>query len=395
MNYNKIFPYGLIVLLCIATFYLFYKYQPQINYSTCEKCDAHEYLKIYSFFKSNDSNEMVRAPFNTRVLVPFLASVLPAGDPVHAFLWLNVFFTCFTASIFYFLWRKLGINIFFILIGIFWLLFHWLGIIRLNIYDPVTVDVPVYIIAALTILIYHYRSWKWFYVLAPATVVVKESVIALYIIIIFYFLLEKYFYKDKDNFPLPPLFTGLFASIVVKWMAQQFLFPANNDTGSIYTLLYYTRESFIDPWRIIKWLAAIFISYGFWIVLPLFLKHKLIDTALKRFLLLLSISSLLLGLLAGEDTGRLVFLGFPFVMTCLLLLFHESQPKVLLLAFILSVPLLRLAEAIPDIGMDLEAGAYWFPEHAAKFYLLLVLSYFLAGGALLYLLLRRYASKNY
>ncbi|MES2732071.1 MAG: hypothetical protein V4714_09990 [Bacteroidota bacterium] len=97
-------------------------------------------------------------------------------------------------------------------------------------------------------------------------------------------------------------------------------------------------------------------------------------------LLLFSLTYFGLGLLAGGDFTRIVFLGFPFIMTLILLSAKESAKKEVLLALILSIPVMRLEGTIPDIGTAQEKYYSWFPAFASVRVVLLWLLYALVVG---------------
>jgi hypothetical protein len=102
-------------------------------------------------------------------------------------------------------------------------------------------------------------------------------------------------------------------------------------------------------------------------------------------LLLFSLVYFGLGLLAGGDFTRILFLGFPMVMTLILLSLQKDPPWLVALACLFSLPLMRLGATIPDIGKYPARFAEWYPEFAPARLVLLWLAYLFTVGALLWL----------
>ena len=135
----------LLIIIAVALFLFYLKLQPQLSHTYSSLFDANKYLKVYNFFKGEKILYEVPFPVNSRILVPWLASWLPFEDPTKCFLIINFIGIILSIITIYLLWTSLGVSQEFIFTGFFWLLVHWVGIIRLNIFDPITVDVYLYL----------------------------------------------------------------------------------------------------------------------------------------------------------------------------------------------------------------------------------------------------------
>jgi hypothetical protein len=99
--------------------------------------------------------------------------------------------------------------------GFFWLLIHWIGIIRHNIFDPITVDVPLYffqaILLIILLIIILQRRYLWLIILGPLATIQKESFPALLIVALLVALFEDY--KEKTNYKASIIITKLPSSL--------------------------------------------------------------------------------------------------------------------------------------------------------------------------------------
>jgi hypothetical protein len=179
-------------------------------------------------------------------------------------------------------------------------------------------------------------------------------------------------------------------------MANYFFPPLETARSALITILYHAREVIRDPFLLVRWIAAIFMAFGGMIFLAgwqiwqdysrtprdkaRLLSSKLIgylfpEDWLVPLLLCFSLVYFFLGLLAGGDFTRIIFLGFPVVMT-LMLLYVRSYPSwLVMLAWIFSYPLMRLEGSIPDPGKTPLLFAEWYPEFAPFRMVLLWLLY--------------------
>ena len=141
---------------------------------------------IYNYFTGTEENYVVEFPFHQRILVPFLAAQINSGDIISDFQWVNLFFTMLVIVVLFYLWRILGFDLKWIWFGFIWLLFHWSGLIRLNAFDPVTVDLPLYTFQGILLIFLFKRKFVHLLWLAPLATIQKESFIGLMVILCLY-----------------------------------------------------------------------------------------------------------------------------------------------------------------------------------------------------------------
>jgi len=370
--------YLLIILLFIAiALFLFYaKIQPQLNHDFSALFDANKYLDVYHYFRGNESTYKIPFPFHTRIFVPWLASLMPFNDPVDNFMAVNFIFMVLSIVSIYFLWIRLGISHEFIVTGFFWLLVHWVGIIRLNIFDPITADVPLYFFHALLIGFIIRKRFYWLLVLAPLATLQKESFVGLMVIT---FITSLYVFRKKtiSKMDLTLVFTAMILSIGAKTLANNIFPPVEEGKNSMMILLFHARETFLNPFRLLRWLIGVFTAFGPLLILANWykIKNKKIFSG-NEYLIMLSLTSLGFALLGGGDFARLAFLGFPFIMTWILTSLYHVRGFLFRIAFIMGIPLMKLFRNIPDPAVTGWDRFYnFYPEFANPVIVLLWFGY--------------------
>ncbi|TAH30758.1 MAG: hypothetical protein EAZ06_02230 [Cytophagales bacterium] len=357
----------IIINFCVICIFVFYYFtQPIITYKNCPLCDGNDYLVMYDYFKNNTTQFLPDFPFHNRLFVPFLASLIPSKSPIFSFQIINFIFIILSVNSIYFFWKYLKINTLLSIIGLFWLCFHWTGIIRLNQMDCLTVDVPSYFFHIL--LIYFVIEKKYFPLLliTPFATLQKESFLALLIIVLIFNFLYAYKIDKKINYNY--ILLAFLISLIVKMVANQY-FPPQNSLGKnpIVTLFFHLFEAFDNPMLIIRWLISIFMGFGCFILLAFqntsFQKNNQNHYS-GNLLLALSVGSMALGLVAGNDSTRIIFLGFPFIMTWIFLQINHEKKEIILLTLLFSLPLMRLLSVIPDATKNWQLFAIWYPEYA-------------------------------
>ena len=366
----------LLILISIGLFFLYLEIQPDLTYTFSPLFDGNKYLKAYYFFDHQVTHYAVPFPINSRVLVPFMASLLPFTGPVSNFLAINLIFTILSVTVIYLLWKNLKIPPGHIMTGFFWLLIHWVGIIRYNIFDPVTVDVPLYLFQSLLLLVLFSRKYKWLLILGPVATIQKESFPALLVVLLILYLAEAYLQKSSYK---PSLIIGmaLVLSLILKALVNYYFPPVDPGRNSIIVILFHMKETLIHPFRLIRWLIAIFTAYGPMLMLALWttIKTKSVFKG-DRELLYLSFAYLFLSLFAGGDLTRIAFLGFPFIMTWVLVKLKKVQGFIFKAAFLAGIPLLKFFGTIPDpVVSGWDKFNNWFPEFANPVIVLLWLVY--------------------
>jgi hypothetical protein len=374
----------LLVLITGLALSFYAHYQPVASYELELQLDGNQYRKMYDCFTGQTHSYQVSFPFHARIFVPWLAAQLFPGNALQAFKNVNLIFSFLAVLSLFWLWSRLCIPLHLMRAGFFWLLFHWTGLIRLNLFDPITVDLPLYFFQTLFLIFLLQRHWKHLLWLGPLATVQKESFPALLLVLLLY----GYAYnlaKGMVNYYFPPQETG---------------------RSAVITILYHAREILRDPFLLIRWLVALFTAYGgiLWLAVwqgwtglvqqpyrqsgarvDLLTRKLFADDFFLPLLLLFSLVYFGLGLLAGGDFTRILFLGFPIVMTLILLSVRNYPTWLVYLAWLLSLPLMRLEAIIPDIGKEPARFAEWYPEFAPVQRVLIWLAYLLVAGGLLWL----------
>jgi hypothetical protein len=376
---EKIKQHKLLFLLLgisIGLFFIYLKIQPDLTYSFSPLFDGTKYLKVYEFFRNTTDQYLVIFPINTRILVPYLATQFPFDNPTQNFLLLNISFTILSVIAIYVLWRQSGISSGHIMTGFFWLLIHWVGIIRYNIFDPITVDVPLYLFQTLLLLIIFNRKYLWLLLLGPLATLQKESFPALLIVILFVNLYENYSNKYSYRNSLI-IVLSIAMSFTAKAIVGYYFPPVDPGKNSIIVILFHFKETILNPFRFVRWLVAIFMAYGPLMMLAFWtgVKSKTIFKG-DRYILILSLTYLFLSFFAGGDFTRIAFLGFPFIMTWIFIKLKNTKGFMFKAAFIAGIPLLKLFGSIPDPAVyGWEKFNNWFPEFANPVIILLWLVY--------------------
>ena len=341
MNKKLFLELLLVLSFTVGVAFFYFHTQKTIDYTSCKLCDAHEYTKLYNYLKGYSSDYKINFPFSGRPLVPLLASFFPF-DIVTNFEIVNFIFSLLGVSAIYLLWRKLNFPFYLIGIGLFWLLFHWVGMIRFNLADPVTVDLPVYLFHTLLLFIFLTKGYRWLWILGPVATLQKESMIAFITFLFLYLIVLNLIKKEKKEFNVDVLI-ALVLCVLVK-STYNYFYPAIKPyQGSLRTVLLIIMECIQDPMRFSRWFVAIFMAFGFLLFLSFKkVEQKHVYDEKGGFLLLTTLVALLLGLFGGGDHTRIIFLGFPFIMTFILWVLKDVDPFSVVTSFLLSIPFMML-----------------------------------------------------
>ncbi|MCZ6520017.1 MAG: hypothetical protein O6848_00795 [Bacteroidetes bacterium] len=383
-----------IALFVTAVFFFIYMdLQPTVDYQQAPLFDGNQYLKIYRHFKNPDSNYQVSYPYHSRLLVPWLASLLPFEKPIPAFHAINLVFSLLSITALFLLWRALKINKLLLFVGFFWLIFHWTGMIRLNLFDPVTVDVALYFFQTLLLVIIWYGRYEALLLLGPLATAQKESFIALLIMLTAISLYRKLRYK-MDAPELKWIAGALLLSLITKLLINQLFPPLEVERNVFVVILFHLKEVALDPVRLLRWAVGIFVAFGGPLLL-FFLnasKNKWQDW-FELKLLLFSLLYLFFGIGAGGDILRILFLGFPFIMTLILIRLNQVNGQLIIISMIVSIPLFKFRAVIPDPVREWKVFVEWYPEYAS---LQMVLAWLVFGLLCLMVLFfsNRYYSKK-
>ncbi len=355
----------IFLLIGTAAFFFYKHYQQPLSYEFASQFDGNDYTNSYQYFSGILNNYEVAFPFNGRILVPWLAAQINSGDIIADFQWINLAFKLASILVFFLLWRQLSFELKWFIAAFLWLFFHWTGMIRLNAFDPITVDLPLYLFQGLFLLIILKRKFIWLLFLAPLAIAQKESFLALMILLPIYgFWHNKR--TDEGYYPLPLLLAALVISFATKICVNHYFPPIEEGKGAVITLLYHAKETILNPFDLVRWIVAMFVAFG----PALFMAFKKYRQSYRydntrNLLLLFSFTYLAFGILAGGDMTRIIFLGFPFIATWIIYELQEIKTKQLLLIGLLSLPLMMLHQAIPDPAFEWELWKSWYPEFAS------------------------------
>ncbi len=351
--------YLIIFLLSIFISIFYYFKQPVASYHLEPRMDGNQYAKIYRFFKGEEKSYNVAFPYHSRVAIPYLAGLVPSVKIISAFLIINFLFILFTTFFLCRIWEKLQISYFLQAIGFGWLLLHWSGLIRLNIFDPLTVDVAVYFFETLLIYIIIEKKWMHLLWIGPVATLVKEQ-FPVFLILILGFAIWHHIVLNKRDYPILIILISLIISLISKEVINYYFPHIPINTGSSFHTI---GKIFIitinHPARILIWIVSIFTAYGFFLIIILKGTFNKVD-----LIYLLSIASLGLSFWGGADFTRLSFLGFPFIMTVILQNLKHISKKNTLIILLFSIPFMRLFWQIPDPGIEWQSFTTWYPEYA-------------------------------
>ena len=366
----------IVLIISICLFFLYLSIQPHITYSFSTLFDGSKYIKIYNFFAQISDAYDVIFPLNARILVPYLSSLLPFDDPIKNFNALNLIFIILSILSVYILWKQLKISSGHIMTGFFWLLIHWVGIVRHNIFDPITVDVPLYLLQTLLLIIILKKQYLWLILLGPLATIQKESFPALLIVVLLVSLYEDY--RGKSNYKNSIIILlSLIMSFAAKAITEYYFPPSDPGKNSIIVVLFHMKETIVNPFRFVRWIVAVFTAYGPLLLLAIWVGIKS-RTILQgnRYIIFLSLTYLFLSHSAGNDMTRIAFLGFPFIMTWILVKLENTGGFMFKAAFITGIPLLKILGTMPDpavFGWDQFYN--WFPGYSNPVIIFLWLAY--------------------
>ena len=365
-----------IFLLATAALFFFFKsQQAPLSYDFAPQFDGNDYKGAYDYFSGIDPEYEVASPFHKRILVPWLAASMGSGQIVEDFQWLNLAFSLLGIWALFSLWRMLGLELKWFLFGFGWLLLHWTGMLRLNAFDPITVDVPLFGIQALFLWLILKRKFTWLLLLAPLATLQKESFLGLLILLLIYGRWHNH--KQQDAFfDLKWIGLALLLSISSLLLTDYWFVPSEPGRGAIIMILYQAKEALLNPFELVRWATAAMIAFGPLLILGLrqALQRRHYDNR-KNLLALFSGLYLLYGLLAGGDMTRIIFLGFPFIMTWLMYELKEWEVKRIILLALWSLPITLLIFHIPDPAFEWDRWQTWYPEFAPTEVVLIMLAY--------------------
>ena len=339
--------------------YAFYYFTTiPVEYATCKLCDGNEYAKLYNYFEIGQISQ-IAFPFYLRPIVPFLSSLMPLGM-VDSFQLVNFIFYLLAILALHRLWNFLNIQFPLQLVGFGWMLFHWMGIIRYNLADYVNVDVPLYFVQAITLWLFLKKKYKWFYLISPLAILQKESFVAIMIILI---LVHVFHERSSWLVNGKHLIASLILGLSIQFIVLSLLPEQVDKRTPFFTVMYLSWMVIDDPTRIVRWFAAVGGVYGILLISALYrLNRKAFGDVQLISIIILSVLYLGFGLLAGGDMTRILMLGFPYLMTWILLSLKEFNKQATWVGLILSFIVLRIfsLQIDPKWAVDYADPSYVF-----------------------------------
>lgn len=362
---NNIFILIVLLSLLNIIWYWYFLYQPVIQVNGHHGFDGVHYYNMYHAFKENLLlKNSIGFPFNNRILTPWLASILPF-DSLYSFRLINFVFMnlFFIISIYLYLYI-LKIKKYLIFLAMLWIALHWIGIIRLYIFHPFTVDVAVYMFGILFVYLIWTNKYVYLLLLAPLATLQKESFMALLFALFAYMICINILSWKKISITLKPytrvtilyVFIAIILSIGVKYYTNHYIVETHGRGigSSLLTLYSWGVRRLYNPFEITRWITAFFIGFGGMVALAMLnFKKYYTPSHSTNILLLFALIHIAFGLLAGSDMTRIMVLGFPYIMTLILLLTNQEKPLLLIIVFIVSLPLLQVLSKIPEPSIDM------------------------------------------
>lgn len=370
---RKNYQQAILFIITIGLYLFYFQFNETIDFENCDLCDAKQYKKLYDYFEAGNVSQ-IDYPFFSRPLVPFLASIVPRENVTIGFHVVNFLFILLSVFTLNKLWDHISITPWLKWIGFGWLLTHWTGIIRYNLFDHLTVDVPLYFVQGLALLLFYQKKYKWFYLITPLALLQKESFLAIACLFLFIHIWfeRKSWYEEGKHLLFSLLIGVAFQKGILSLLPDQL-----DQRNSIMAILYHGKLAIDDPTRFIRWFAAFGGAFG---VLPFIILFKIkslnIRDSKELTLLIFSIMYCCFGLLAGEDMTRILFLGFPFIMTLSLLFFQKQSKWLVLIAIALSAVSLHLYPLVIDTN--------WAVDYASMDWVYLWAGYYLVAVIVLF-----------
>lgn len=405
-------------ILLTALVYTFYAHlQPAYTYALLDpRYDAHKYAQLYNYFSGLSPNFQISFPFNSRILMPWLAAQMPFYDFKTDFIWLNGIFIVLTIGVLVVIWQKLQIRLPVIFMGLFWVLFHWKGLVRMYLPDPVTADIGGYFFQSLWLGLIIWRDF-----LGRTLLVSKDTdkgkkhnfntyiFLIACLITIFGTLQKEVFlavvgvtitYFFSINFrKISNLLILIFIITLLTYFLTTHYFPASTSdwrNNAFISILRGLKRYISQPELFMRLPISWFLAFGsLWLVVIGELevknkKRKVKDekyrtqngkrnkdasyvsmTRMKDSSLFTIHFSLFtfhfslwffLSIFGGGDTTRILFNGMPFVLTFLLLKLNQKPDWVAWYILFTSLPLMRLFELEPDLGLYPQTTQRWCVE---------------------------------
>ncbi len=267
--------YFLIFFVYSFVFIFSYQLTELPSYEKIPLMDGNQYLKMLNYFRHHELDYNIKFPFNGRILYIWIASLFPSSiEAVKTFVLLNYFFGLTTLFLLFYTWNKLSIPTVLSLFLLFYLMFHWTGIIRQYMIDPVGVDIPY--LFCLTVLMYLllFNKYDYLFILIAIGTAVKEAILPFVILLLIIKIIHKKVIfleerKMKFNFhnidkDIKKIFLALVVGLFCKTILN-FYFPTyqtGRGISSIGVLLHCVLRIVREPFHLLDWLTGIVLFFG-------------------------------------------------------------------------------------------------------------------------------------
>lgn len=361
---------GALVFIAIL---FFAQMQPLIELNNHRAWDGGQYYAMFHWFRCGafpveaPFGKMIPVfPYSQRVLIPWLAEFIPFSDSMSCFRVVNVVFLTTAGATMYYLWAELcRLPKWLSLAGILFFTFHWVSPVRGLNNCVYSVDAPVYLFESLMLCVVFTRKFKWLLLLAPLATLCKEQFVYVFLVFLIYSLIYNWL-KQKRLYPIYFLGFTFLMTVLVSSFAMRFPFHGTGFGG--FTVAFFAWTRLCEPLGFVRWTIALMTAYGV-LGLMAMIVPKVRQNEHELLLSVLSVLFLIFSMLGATDMTRTAFLGFPFVMTWVLMRIKSQPWQQNVLAIVLTVPVMRLVTSIPEPANPLPnndiTGAYsWVPEYA-------------------------------
>jgi len=355
--------FGILALAVLV--YVAYAFaQPVYTYAKLDpRFDAHQYARAYHWFKNQSSPHAVSFPFNARILSSWLAAQLPYHEATGAFRWLNGLFLVLAIGFLVQVWQQLKIRKSLVFIGLFWVLFHWKGPLRMYLPDPISADVMGYFLGSAWLFLVLFKNepttpnYLIYGAIGLLSALQKESFIVVAGATWLFFLIK------KQN-ATPFLVAFLVAVCGHLWADWAFPAPLPNWRNyAAITVLRGLKRYYDVPHLLLRLPVSWLLAYGFfWLGLKFKTPNPKLRTEQAEILAALTLVWFILSTIGGGDTTRIFVNGLPFVLTYLLIGLNQKPLWVGYFVLFASLPLMRLPLLEPDLGVYPQQARYWCVE---------------------------------
>lgn len=377
MNSAKIYSFKDVILaiaISLMGFLVFNWLQSPLQHQLNHLFDANQYQKAYEFFRENLETYSVNYPFSVRILVPWIAAQLPFDNIYTNFKIVNLFFGIAWIPFWFYLGKNLNLGRFKTWLGWFWITFHWIGVMKANLSDPITVDLPLYLFQLLLLLALIENRWWLLSIVATISTIQKESILALLMILCVY--PGIYLFRKGNKKAFWSILIALSFSYLTLKIASSYFPGANTGKNALVNLFNNTLGLLGHPHLFLRWIFSLTVAYSSFLWTFIWYPSPFLnpEDKTKKFLIPLVLTYGFFSLFAGGDFTRIAFLGAPFVLLFFLRNLQLSYRQWIIL-FSISLPAMRLFEFIPDGGADFDNWKKWYPEYAPASWLIIYGAY--------------------